>query len=315
MNDLAIGLDSANGGHLYEQIYDYMKREIRKGKLLCGERLPSTRSLAEYLQVSRSTVDLAYGQLLSEGYIEARPCRGYYVCRIDDLFAMKERPEQTVMSQAEEEEVFPYDFSPHSVELGSFPFGTWKKITKNTLIDDRKEMFALGHPQGDPELRNTISRYLHASRGVNCTPEQIIIGAGNDYLLMLLEKILGKKYTAAVENPTYKRAYRILQSFSYDVKTIGMDLSGMRVDELEKSGAELAYVMPSHQFPTGSVMPVARRQELLKWAAAGTERYLIEDDYDPSQHVMRACGEVDGRPNCNRDCKHCMRKHCPYRQE
>ena len=134
MNDLAIGLDSANGGHLYEQIYDYMKREIRKGKLLCGERLPSTRSLAEYLQVSRSTVDLAYGQLLSEGYIEARPCRGYYVCRIDDLFAMKELPEQTVMSQAEEEEVFPYDFSPHSVELGSFPFGTWKKITKNTFL-------------------------------------------------------------------------------------------------------------------------------------------------------------------------------------
>lgn len=280
MNDLAIELDSGNGGHLYEQIYNYMKREIRKGKLLCGERLPSTRSLAEYLQVSRSTVDLAYGQLLSEGYIESRPCRGYFVCRIDDLFSMKELPEQAVVSRAEEEEAFPYDFSPHSVELGSFPFGTWKKITKNTLIDDRKEMFALGHPQGDPELRNTISHYLHASRGVNCTPEQIIIGAGNDYLLMLLEKILGKTYTAAVENPTYKRAYRILQSFSYDVKTIGMDLSGMRVDELEQSGAELAYVMPSHQFPTGVVMPIGRRLELLRWAAEKEERYLIEDDYD-----------------------------------
>ncbi len=280
MIDLVMTLDGRSGRHLYEQIYDYIRAEIRKGNLLCGERLPSTRFLAEYLQVSRSTVDLAYEQLLSEGYIEARPCKGFFVCKMEELYDLKAAMESRPPCTEEAPEQFLYDFSPNVVELGSFPFGTWKKITREILIDDRKELFALGHPQGDMELRTSICHYLHTSRGVNCMPEQIVVGAGNDYLLLLLEKILGRHRSVALENPTYKRAYQIFRSCAYQVRTIPMDDSGMRADALYDSGADLAYVMPSHQFPTGIVMPIGRRLELLRWASSGEGRYLIEDDYD-----------------------------------
>ena len=280
MIDLVMEFDAHGGRHLYEQIYDHIKEEIRKGNLLCGERLPSTRMLADYLQVSRSTVDMAYEQLLSEGYIESRPYKGFFVCKIEELYHFKAAAPQKSEYVRQSPRRFLYDFSPNVVELGSFPFGTWKKITKETLIDDRKEMFALGHPQGDMDLRISISHYLHTSRGVNCTPEQIIVGAGNDYLLLLLEKILGRNICVALENPTYKRAYRIFHSFGYHVKAIPMDENGMRVDALYESEADLAYVMPSHQFPTGIIMPIGRRMELLRWAAREEQRYLIEDDYD-----------------------------------
>lgn len=226
MNDLVIELESRSGRHLYEQIYEHIRREIREGKLLYNEKLPSTRFLAEYLQVSRSTVDLAYEQLLSEGYIESRPYKGFFVCKIEELYDLKNCMEKREKTKEAEPEHFLYDFSPNVVELGSFPFGTWKKITKDTLINDKKEMFALGHPQGDIELRTTICHYLHVSRGVNCMPEQIIIGAGNDYLLLLLEKILGRHRKVALENPTYKRAYQIFRSFAYKVETVPMDGSG-----------------------------------------------------------------------------------------
>ena len=106
------------------------------------------------------------------------------------------------------------------------------------------------------------------------------MGAGNDYLLMLLEKILGRHVRIAMDNPTYLRSYRIFQSFAYDIVTLGMDESGMRAQDLERENVQAAYVMPSHQFPTGLVMPIRRRLELLKWAAKDGGRYLIEDDYD-----------------------------------
>lgn len=320
------------GGHLYEQIYAYIRREIREGKLLENEKLPSTRSLAAYLQVSRSTAQLAYDQLVSEGYLVSRKNRGYFVCGIDNLYNlgdMEKEPRRKTGSvsgykgtvymhsagqntagknaagqnaggragkyrenggkQTAEGKLFEaqnaerstvIDFSPRRIDMSFFPYATWKKITKNTLVDARSEMFALGEPCGDHSLRATIAHYLHLSRGVECEPEQIVVGAGNDYLLMLLRHILGEGKTIAMEDPTYLRACRIFHSFGYRIVPVAMDSQGMRVDALEESGAQLAYVMPSHQFPTGTVMPIARRAELLGWAGAREDRYLIEDDYD-----------------------------------
>lgn len=284
MYDLTIELDNDSEKCLYEQIYEHIKQEIREGKLLQEERLPSTRFLAEYLQVSRSTVDMAYGQLLSEGYIEARPYKGYFVCQIEELLDLKKEllsnKETFRKKEQPEEKKIICDFSPFGVDMSQFPFGVWKKITKNILSDSNAKLFSQGNAQGDYSLRETIARYLHASRGVNCTPEQIIIGAGNDYLLMLLEKILGREIPIAMENPTYKRAYRIFESFGYPTKTVDVDENGMVVSQLRRTGVDLAYVMPSHQYPTGTVMPIGRRNELLKWANEKDDRFLIEDDYD-----------------------------------
>jgi len=306
MYELTIELRSDTGRCLYEQIYDHIKQEIRVGRLSVGERLPSTRSLAEYLQIARSTVDLAYEQLVSEGYIEARPYKGYFVCRVEELFQFTEAeapgryPENHRQGSSHAEiqgmgkhlakrrqggtgqgvAEFLYDFSPTKIDMSLFPFSVWKKITKNILSDSNAKLFSQGNSQGDMGLRETIARYLHSSRGVNCRPEQIIVGAGNDYLLMLLEKIMGEKVRIAMENPTYLRAYKIFESFGWPITTVDMDEYGMKVSDLNKTDARLVYVMPSHQYPTGTVMPIGRRNELLKWAGKEQGRYLIEDDYD-----------------------------------
>ena len=282
MYDLTAMLQADSEKCLYEQIYEYIRQEIREGKLRPGERLPSTRSLAEYLQVSRSTATLAYDQLLSEGYIASRPYRGYYVCRMEELYRLETGEEGTHGEKAagKEKERYVCDFSPTATDMSNFPFSVWRKINRNVLSQSSSGLFAQGDAQGEYSLRETISRYLHSSRGVNCTPQQIIVGAGNDYLLLLLEKILGRHVRIAMENPTYKRAYQIFSSFAYEITTVDMDESGMSVAGLRQSDVTAAYVMPSHQYPTGVLMPIGRRLELLKWANEAPERYLIEDDYD-----------------------------------
>ena len=279
MNELTIPIDLNSKIHIYEQIYTYIRNEILEGRLTQGERLPSSRALAGYLQISRSTINLAYEQLLAEGYIDAVACKGYFVGRVEKPLRL-EKVKEEQKNTAETEMRYQYHFTPNGIDMKEFPYRTWRKITKEILIDDSKELFSLGKPQGDLELRETIAKYLFAARGVVCTPKQIVVGAGNDYLLILLQLLLNKNSVIAFENPTYTKAYRIMESLGFDVRLMGMDENGIRVSELEHSGANIAYVMPSHQFPTGIVTSVGRRHELLKWASQKEDRYLIEDDYD-----------------------------------
>ena len=166
------------------------------------------------------------------------------------------------------------------MDLDSFPHNAWRKLSRAILQADEKELFMLGEPAGEPELRNTIAAHLHQSRGVNCLPEQVVVGAGTDYLLMLLQAVFGENRSIAMENPTYKKAYRVLENLGNSMQVIDMDRSGINVEKLEASGAEIAYVMPSHQYPLGTVMPIKRRLELLKWADGSERRYIVEDDYD-----------------------------------
>lgn len=279
--ELMVPFESQQDTPLYEQIYRHIKNEIRGGRLEAGIRLPSTRVLARNLKVSRSTTQMAYDQLMSEGYIEALPCKGYFICRIEELVELKQNPGGVFVDPGTDgREQYQVDFSPRGIDLDSFPFNTWRKLSRNTLVDDNKEMFAAGDPQGERSLRTAIGDYLHSARGVNCAPEQIIIGAGSEYLLMLLSQIMGNKICIAMENPSYKQAYRVLAGEGFKVAPVDMDRYGMNVACLAQSSADAAYVMPSHQYPTGAVMPVKRRQELLSWAYSGQDRYLIEDDYD-----------------------------------
>lgn len=279
--ELIVPFDSQLGRPLYEQIYEYIKDEIREARLEAGSRLPSTRVLAQNLKVSRSTTQMAYDQLLSEGYIEALPCKGYYVCKIEELVEVRQRPLGAFEVEKEPAgREYEVDFSPRGIDLESFPFNTWRKLSRNTLVDDNKDMFDVGNPQGELSLRIAIGSYLHSARGVNCSPDQILIGAGSEYLLILLSQILGNNLSLAMENPTYKQAYRVLKGEGIQVIPVAMDRYGMNMERLLASGAKVAYIMPSHQYPTGIVMPVKRRQELLAWAYSEQGRYLIEDDYD-----------------------------------
>ncbi len=284
--ELLIPIDGKSKKPLYEQIYSYICGEIQDGGLRTGERLPSTRTLAQHLKVSRSTTQMAYDQLLAEGYIESRPYKGYFVAGLEELVKVERRPDGEMRlsdsGKKEQRAAGWIDFSPRGIDLESFPYNTWRKLSKNTLVDDNREFFHSGDHQGEPGLREAIRRYLHSARGVNCAAEQIIVGAGSEYLLMLLSLVLGAGNRVAMENPTYKQAYRVLCSLGYEVCPVEMDAWGMDPGFLESCRADVAYVMPSHQYPTGIVMPVRRRQELLKWAAGPGpgERYLIEDDYD-----------------------------------
>lgn len=278
--ELLIPLDSRSKKPLYEQIYSHIRAEIRNGSLKAGERLPSTRVLAEHLKVSRSTTQMAYDQLLAEGYMEARPCRGYFVSHLEELVETGATGTGEMETTVEPDAGWRVDFSPRGIDLDSFPYHVWRKLSRNTLVDDNKEMFHSGNHQGEPGFQEAIRSYLHSARGVNCSPEQIIVGAGSEYLLMLLSQILEGRHVIAMENPTYKQAYRVFQSLGYEVCPVEMDANGMEPELLAECGANVAYVMPSHQFPTGIVMPVGRRQELLKWAQEAPDRYIIEDDYD-----------------------------------
>ena len=279
MNELTINLNSRSKKPLYEQIYDHIKSDIQNGRLRYGEKLPSTRALSKHLEVSRSTVELAYEQLLSEGYIESAPYRGFFVAQIDELYQLK-KEEKKPERKREKKRIYRYDFTPNGVDLNSFPYNVWRKLSKDILLDDRTELFRSGDPQGEYGFRGAICNYLYQARGVDCSPEQIVIGAGSDYILILLSMILGKEHTIAFEDPTYKQAYRVIQTLGYETVPVTMDHNGMRISELEDSEADIAYVTPSHQYPTGIVMPIKRRMELLKWAYGKEGRYIIEDDYD-----------------------------------
>lgn len=282
MYEMMLRLEGDGGKNLYEQIYGYVKKEIQRGSICCGDRLPSTRLLAQQLGVSRSTTQLAYEQLLAEGYIEAIPCKGYFVCQVEELYDLegKECEISLVEEEPRKEKRWRYDFTPNGIDLEHFPYLVWRKLNREVLQDDKGELLHLGDAKGERSLREAICLYLHQARGVSVSPSQVILGAGNDYLQMLLSRMLGTKGLIAMESPTYRHAYDIFQRLGYRCCTVSMDKYGMSVEELRVSGANIAYVMPSHQYPMGVVMPIKRRQELLQWAASEEGRYIIEDDYD-----------------------------------
>lgn len=287
MNELIIPVNTKSKIPIYQQICEHIKTEIQQERLMPGEKLPSQRALAKYLAVSRSTIELAYEQLVSEGYMEARPCRGYYICQLDGLYFADKRDleekkaKEPAKAVLEKEEVAAcYDFSLNGIAKGGFPHNIWKKLSRQVLSENDDTLFQLGNPCGEREFREAVADYLYQARGVHCSSEQIIIGAGNDYLLLLLGTILGRGRRAAMENPTYLTAYYDFQHIGYEIVEVEQDESGMEIQSLRASGADMAYVMPSHQFPMGMVMPVKRRMELLAWAKEAPERYIIEDDYD-----------------------------------
>lgn len=273
-------IDTKSNVPIYTQIYKYIRKEIESKRLTPGERLPSTRALAAHLEVSRNTIDMAYGQLIDEGYIESAPKRGYFVCNISaNIMTIPEETHLTTIPQKRSK--YDFDFSPYGVDLEKFPYSTWRKTMRDILYDDRNmSLFLSGDHQGDLEFRKAIADYLYQNRGLLCEPDQIVVGAGVDYLLMLLSQLLGKNTVYAIEDPSYMRAYRILTHLGCEVLPIPLDKRGMDIKKLTSSKANIAYITPSHQFPTGIVMPIRRRQEILAWANEKPNRFIIEDDYD-----------------------------------
>lgn len=262
---------------LYEQLYAALAREIRSGARRPGTALPGRRTMAQQLGVSVNTVDTAYQMLAAEGLAEPRPRSGFFVQETGGMLHAQP-PAPTPLPEAAPRQRARYDLSTGSIDTELFPARSWGRLQKD-LLYQRPELLERGEMQGDAALRAQIAAYLGAYRGVVCTPQQVVVGAGIEYLLGCLAHLFAGG-AAAVENPGYRRALAVLENSGIPCRLVDIDKNGLPADALAQCGANLCYITPSHHFPTGVTMPAPRRAQLLRWAAAQPGRYILEDDYD-----------------------------------
>ncbi len=289
--------DKNSNRPIYEQLYRYIRLEIESGQIPPESKLPSRRALAAHLKLSLTTIASAYAQLLSEGYIRSVPKSGYYTVPFERT-AFSSLP-QPKMSNGKSEKSAPVDFSvtpsreselqgahiawdfrTNTTDAEKFPFSIWSSAARRVLRNHGDEILKSTHPQGLTPLRTEIAKHLRNYRGIDVCESAIIIGAGTEYLLGVAAGLCGHEKVFAYENPGYVKICSILQNAGLSTTSVKLDKKGLDVNALRSSKASCVHITPSHQFPTGIVMPVSRRAELLAWAGEKRGRYIIEDDYD-----------------------------------
>lgn len=262
----------------YLRIYDYCKDSILNGRMQAGEKLPSLREYAQELSVSITTVELAYAQLAVEGYIVSKPKSGYFVADIPltDLGATS-----TAVPIAEPADEKQLGLPVYRYDLACFDFNKWKRCINKVLTEHQGLLMFDSDPQGEIALRREISDYLRRMRGVICSPDQIVIGAGTQQIMGQLSLILKRMNInhVSVEEPGYTPVRNIFRDRGFTISPIAVQNDGIDTEKLPRNIRSAVYVSPSNQFPTGSVMPVGKRARLLDWAQRN-ESIIIEDDYD-----------------------------------
>ena len=268
---LTYELKKAPGVPLYEALYRCIREDILSGALPAGTKLPSKRALADNLEVSKITVEGAYNQLLSEGYIRSREKVGYFVEAVDRL----SRPVSAFAPPVKEADTT-IDLASNG--LARFPFSVWSRLQREVMLDLGEQLLLPLQPQGLWELRCAIASHLAQFRGMQVSPENILIGAGTDFFYNLLIQLLGMDKRYAVEEPGYGKIRRIYAAGGVDCVSAPMDDKGVIPEFLDS--AHVLHISPSHHFPTGIITPPDRRQALLRWAGEVEGRFIIEDDYD-----------------------------------
>ena len=268
-----------NDKPLYEQLYSYVREEIEQGRIGPGEKLPSKRTLSAHLKISVVTVETAYALLASEGYIYSAPGSGYYAERIPGRMR-GQTTSRPILRERQSEREYSIDFSTNRADTACFPFSVWAKLSREILSSGGEELLNTCSGKGVYALRQAIGDYLRSFRGLDVYPEQIVVGAGSEYLTGLLIQLLGRDKIYGVEDPGYVKTQRVFSANCPGVRPIAVDGSGARLDSLVAQGIQVAHITPSHHFPLGTVMPAARRHEILSWARGSEDRYIIEDDYD-----------------------------------
>ena len=261
----------------YDYLYRCIKEDILAGRLKAGEKLPSKRALAAHLNTAVVTVENAYGQLAAEGYLYALEKRGYYVSAVEAR-SSGEVPPSLQTEAAEPDWLLDLRGSGSGTE--GFPFSVWARLTRQVLTEEGERLLRATPHNGTPELRRAIARHLYQFRGIAAAPEQIVVGAGTEYLYNLLVQLLGRDMVYALEDPGYSKAEQVYALNGAQCLSLPVDGRGVPLEELDKSACQVLHISPNHQFPTGVVTPIARRQGMLRWAEAGERRYIIEDDYD-----------------------------------
>ena len=267
---------------LYEYLYQQIKQDILSHQLNPGEKLPSKRALAEHLNISTITVENAYSQLMAEGYIYSKPKSGFYVSSIAPSEHAGVKAEASLSEKPQNTSKTHYfaDFVSNSTAKQSFPFHMWAKLLRKTMSENVDGLLLNSPSIGIWELRQEIARYLLQFRGMNVSPEQIVVGAGTEYLYGIILQLLGRNRTYALEDPGYQKISKIYDANQVTCVHIPMNQNGIDIGTLETAGAEVVHISPSHHFPTGIVTPIGHRYKLLNWASKDSARYIIEDDYD-----------------------------------
>ena len=261
---------------LYDYLYRCIKQDILAGHIRANERLPSKRQLATHLKISVITVEGAYAQLLTEGYIRSQEKRGYFA---EAVATTQQSAAVHGIVTTQPPSPWFLDLTSNHLNKGDFPFSLWAKEVRRVLLDEGDHLVESVPYNGTASLREAIARYLHRFRGLQVHPDQVVVGAGTEYLYGLIVQLLGRERVFALEDPGYRKIADIYRLNGVTCRHIPVDGQGLSVDELLDSDATVAHLSPAHHFPSGAVMPVGRRQALLEWAHGG-DRYLIEDDYD-----------------------------------
>jgi len=268
-------LDADSNTPLHRQLYEALKSEIVQ-QMKVGDKLPSIRKISSLYNLSKTTVERTFAQLYAEGYIYSRPKSGYFVSDFHfEVSGAKVAP--STPSPAPQS--YHYDFFPAHLCKEDFPRKLWKRL-QNRALDDSLDMGSYHDGQGEAMLREAVAEYLTASRGVVCSSAQIIITHGFSDAMELLAKLLKGRYRYfGMESPGYHVARRAFEAFDYTICNIPVKADGIDLKALQDSQAEVVYITPSHQYPTGASMPVANRLALLRHMHK-TGGLIIEDDYD-----------------------------------
>lgn len=289
---------------LTDFLYLQLKNQILAGSLGSNHKLPSKRSLASHLGVSVITVQNAYQQLIDEGYVYSQEKRGYFVTELEAFSATEPVknhhggycPAGNQQKSGSNEGI--YQKSNHITQLLQeagknneinlqaahihqelFPFSQWASLMRRVLHESKDRILSPLPPQGLLELRQAIASYLGTFRNMKVQPEQVVIGAGTEYLYSLTFQLLGKQLHYGVENPGYLKPAQIMDAMGMKWTPLAMDNAGIMIQELEEKHIDAVLVSPAHHFPTGIIMPIKRRQELLAWARQDSH-FILEDDYD-----------------------------------
>ncbi len=271
---------------LYIQLYEYIRSEIISGNMEEGAKLPALRRIARDLNLSITTVEFAYNQLSVEGYIESKPQSGFYVAKIPGPVMINKTSLMSKSadsgSQGIEKDNKTQDRTKRNyiTDPDAFDFKKWRKSMMRVIDEETDLLMQEGDPQGEEALRYEISKYVFNSRGVRCQPNQVVVGAGTQQLTAHIGRLLRHIgiHLVCTEDPGYQPVNKIFEDQGYILNKIPVSSQGIDIEKLPDSKAAV-YVCPNNQFPTGAVMPIASRYELLKWASFN-DGLIIEDDYD-----------------------------------
>lgn len=266
---------------MYEQLYNHLKDDITNGILKTDEKLPSKRAFARNNGISTITVQNAYNQLQSEGYIYSITKKGYYVANLCGIRKLKNETRIALdIKVPVQEDRCEINLSNNNIRPEHFPFSVWSKLSREVMSLRSREVLTPSPTGGILELREVIAEHLKAFRGMLVDPNQIVVGAGTEYLYGLLIQLIGTSQNYCIENPGYKKLKQIYSRYGINCVYADIDRKGVTAQELNRVKAQIVHISPNHHFPTGITMPADRRYEILGWASEKGDRYIIEDDYD-----------------------------------